>query len=98
MSEPTPRPWRILKRDETGVAGMMLPIDDGHGHCIAWLVNRDPLLGSDEANATHIVKCVNMHDELVEELKNAWACIEHLSDSVPSSLVYSVKQTMNEIS
>jgi len=21
MSEPTPRPWRILKRDETGVAG-----------------------------------------------------------------------------
>lgn len=36
-----------------------------------------------EANAAHIVKCVNLHDELVEALKSAIALCnkpEHLQD------------------
>ena len=37
-----------------------------HGHRI-----KAPDMWTQQANAAHIVKCVNMHDELVEALKEA---------------------------
>lgn len=68
MSKPTPRPWKTesdspLEMILTGangesVNGIQIWLDDACN-------DLNPLR---RANAAHIVKCVNMHDEMVELL------------------------------
>lgn len=76
MSKPTPRPWKIehdepyemslRDADDQKVKGVSLWLDDApvpDFNAIA------------EANAAHIVKCVNMHDELVCALNGTLAAL-----------------------
>ena len=63
--EHTPTPWKVGAKHTIGFVsveddqscGMTIPFIDVYGT-------------NPEANAAHIVKCVNMHDELVEALDN----------------------------
>ena len=57
--EHTPTPW--VARDEY--------IYDKDRNEIATTTTSGFHYSTDEANAAHIVKCVNMHDELVEALR-----------------------------
>lgn len=80
--EPTPGPWRVLARQKFILEEnrmLQIPIDDGHGMSIAWMVNRPKpeIFGSDEANARHIVKCVNMHEELLTALNGALVALKY---------------------
>lgn len=78
----TPTPWRV-EADTTLIWGDCNPDDNstrGMGYPIAkcninpsgnW--STGPYADEGAANAAHIVKCVNLHDELVEALKQAYA-------------------------
>lgn len=59
MSKVTPRPWRVETQGEA------VFVIDKH---------EDVLFAIDhtKANAAHIVKCVNMHEELVRALRDAY--------------------------
>jgi len=61
--EHTPTPWVL---DEIGdiFSGKI---------CVAVILEDD----DDFTNGNHIVKCVNMHDELVEALKKCGMLLEH---------------------
>jgi len=78
MGKPTPRPWRsqmIEFSDETWRAFLndegMRCITDGHNViAAAWdTEDDDDPNQKDQFNAAHIVKCVNMHDELLKTLQ-----------------------------
>lgn len=58
----TPTPWDQLND--------VFTIEDGY---FSMIQTPDQCIANvfDEANAAHIVKCVNMHDELVEALEAA---------------------------
>lgn len=66
MSKHTPTPWSLNKVEnyiESKEGGLIAIVRTG---------GLDPLENYDmkiKANATHIVKCVNLHDELVKELE-----------------------------
>lgn len=60
-----PTPWMVKEGDET-------VITDADGNLILDTAYSDfHLEYDDKPNAAHIVKCVNMHEELVERLKEA---------------------------
>lgn len=78
--EHTPTPWRIednttliwgaCNPDDLSSYGMGYPVAE----CRITPISQSswcnaPYSDEGEANAAHIVKCVNMHDELVEALK-----------------------------
>lgn len=78
----TPTPWRIedgttliwgsCNPEDNTDAGMGYPVTECRTTPISassWC--KAPYSEEGEANAAHIVKCVNMHDELVEALKLA---------------------------
>ena len=60
----TPTPWHILREADGAIAigNRSLP------HVAVVRYSHNPALSKEtgEANASHIVKCVNLHDELVE--------------------------------
>lgn len=57
--EHTPTPWKVYL-----YGGVQIGQEDtGEAVCSMWGDKQEG-----EANASHIVKCVNMHDELVEAL------------------------------
>lgn len=58
MTEPTKRPWNVLVWDGFHIIGENEEVIDC-GYSIS------------ESNARHIVKCVNLHEELVEALRLA---------------------------
>lgn len=112
----TPTPWKVVKnmswedvhgntptKDEKNLMGFV----GGDGSRICWFgdsSNYYPTEGDEpnEANAAHIVKCVNMHDELVEALKEAGDVIEsyHKSTGIDlgdASNMPFYKDTMNTI-
>lgn len=63
----TPTPWKVYQ-----FGGVQVGQEDtGEAICSMWGDKHEG-----EANAAHIVKCVNMHDELVEVLKEAGDVIE----------------------
>jgi hypothetical protein len=64
MTKHTPTPWRIRRNQSTNKPSCEITTSDKISIC--YMSNGDLGLG----NAAHIVKCVNMHDELLE------ACIE----------------------
>ena len=59
----TPTPWHILREADGAIAigNKLLP------HVAVVRYSHNPALSKEtgEANASHIVKCVNLHDELV---------------------------------
>jgi hypothetical protein len=63
----TPTPWHILREGDGVIAigNKSLP------HVAVVRYSHNPALSKEtgKANAAHIVKCVNMHDKLVEALK-----------------------------
>ena len=60
--EHTPTPWKVYL-----YGGVQIGQEDtGEAVCSMWGDKQEG-----EANAAHIVKCVNMHDELVEALEDA---------------------------
>lgn len=77
MSEPTPRPWKWW----TSNSWRRLTGADGKdGDVLSPTVNRfdgHPDLVISEADAAHIVKCVNCHDELVAALEEL---VDFMSD------------------
>jgi len=65
--EHTPTPWKVYL-----YGGVQIGQEDtGDAVCSMWGDKQEG-----EANAAHIVKCVNMHDELVEALYNLVKWIE----------------------
>jgi putative intracellular protease/amidase len=75
----TPAPWSVNKSDQCSI---MIHKECGNGVIIkiadveydpSLLPADDPNASSHKANAEHIVKCVNAHDELVEALATASA-------------------------
>jgi N-dimethylarginine dimethylaminohydrolase len=91
--EHTPTPWDKLN-------GVFTP-EDGY---FSMIQTPDKCIANvfEEANAAHIVKCVNMHDELVEALKEAGDVIEsyHKSTGIDlgdASNMPFYKDTMNTI-
>lgn len=68
--EHTPTPWIV----DTVTYGDIWIVADKE----SWVPRICHIPDYSEANAAHIVKCVNMHDELVEALKQAYAvCRAH---------------------
>lgn len=75
MSKPTPRPWRDAGED--GLGGVeFIGIEAGEEggptyRRVAWVMSNggpdyNHLSAEDRANAAHLIKCVNLHDELVD--------------------------------
>lgn len=64
----TPTPWVA---DENA-------INDNIGVEIALITSDMRTWEEDDANAAHIVKCVNLHDELVDALKDAVSGISYV--------------------
>lgn len=58
MSKPTPRPWRVEQEENEPTF-----VVAEHGEIAKVYSSHD--------NAAHLVKCVNMHEELLEALKLA---------------------------
>lgn len=67
MTEHTKTPWQVYDEDcEDGAVIIHSPSQEVN---IA-VMSREPEMRSEiTANAAHIVKCVNLHDELVEALE-----------------------------
>jgi hypothetical protein len=67
----TPTPWYLTEEKEG-------QIESDKGYLIAQVYqNKNPKYKEeDEANAKHIVKCVNMHDELIKALYDAQSYLE----------------------
>ena len=63
MTKHTPIPWRVADKS-LGLMGILRVQNKDVDICNVF---NDKSVNS-EANAKHIVKCVNMHDELVEAL------------------------------
>ena len=59
----TPAPWHIHKRDGFQVVTPLPQIERNQGYV-------DSIDCNSVANAAHLVKCVNLHDELVEALQS----------------------------
>lgn len=71
MIKHTPTPWKISEFCKTDICA-----NDEQGTYIA-VVGGEIINPQDEANAAHIVKCVNLHDELRGKLFEAYAALEH---------------------
>lgn len=76
MTEHTPTPWRVIAGDDYYIAADAYPKEfighfksDDTGDYVAWMGNRPKDFS--EANAAHIVKCVNAHDEAIALLELA---------------------------
>lgn len=63
--KPSPRPWSIMQTNATWVE----IVCDADNHDIFRVDGLDTLFTQDAANAAHIVRCVNLHDELVTRLE-----------------------------
>lgn len=70
MNKHTPTPWAYRRFDgekhkiHIGIDGNLDTVHDAHA-----IVYAQEDCGDDEANASHIVHCVNTHDALVEALE-----------------------------
>lgn len=65
MSKHTPTPWRVDGRQIIGTNDR--GFEDVLAEMLKW---SEPYTSTQQANAEHIVKCVNAHDELIGELQN----------------------------
>jgi hypothetical protein len=69
----TPTPWKVCRHSDNGELVVRSKSDQGivaNCQCDSYsLDNQAGLEQECKANAEHIVKCVNMHDELVDALK-----------------------------
>ena len=78
-SKHTPTPWHLPSGwDTVGVALGEIPIFSSDEEVVAKCrakENRRTLSDNIAANAAHIVKCVNLHDELVAGLMDAYPYI-----------------------
>ena len=80
----TPTPWEVHRNNSVAICSVKKDYD-GDDTVIGFLETRgrinfpsiksSPKFTTQEANAKHIVHCVNLHDELVEALTN---CVHHL--------------------
>jgi hypothetical protein len=76
MSKPTPRHWTAKEMGNIGFNGEFecwILFDEDASLASVRRGASDEEYGDDDtvrANAAHIVKCINMHEELVLELKN----------------------------
>lgn len=61
----TPTPWEV----GTDPEGLVAVLKNGTFITYAFPTDMGLEGGCEKANAAHIVKCVNMHDELVEVIK-----------------------------
>lgn len=88
----TDTPWMIKKNQD--IEGYYI---ENNNRAIA-----DLNFGNDEANALHIVKCVNNHDKLVESLKECQDFFEILTKGfgnevyADSKLVKKINQTLKK--
>lgn len=76
MSRVTPRPWAI--RGPAGVDRDFAIVADRKIIAEAWGRVCETDFPDAGANAAHIIKCVNMHDELVEALGSLITEVERL--------------------
>ena len=66
MSKHTPTPWRVEHDPEDGAIEVY-----SDGETARWVADCCCDSDVDLANAAHIVKCVNAHDELVSLVRDA---------------------------
>lgn len=96
-SKATPRPWSLGEYGGINGSGIAIDWDNGlsgmanAGVMVAQIPNKNE---TSLANAELIVRAVNSHDELIETLKQAWACIEHIKDQ---PYLEAAIETMKEI-
>jgi len=92
MTEHTPTPWRLeptygtqIYASRIGGCNMvkidMLVADMRGWGCLKYH-GEDKAFAEQQANAKHIVHCVNMYDELVEALENSLKQYNLLKDHV----------------
>lgn len=84
----TPTPWyQGTKENETEEF-----IITENGRLISKCVERGNLNSKNQhiANARHIVKCVNMHDNLVEALKDLIMCVKKENYNISDQLAFSL--------
>lgn len=74
MSAHTPTPWTLFKTPRPGRAAAAYYIQGPKGRAVAHVKNSTvtPI----HANAAHIVRCVNGHDDLVAGIEQALGCLE----------------------
>ena len=73
----TPTPWRVIKNGR---------IVWHKGGDIGEIVVRSGNYDEAQANAEHIVKCVNSHDALIEALKGLVDWVMFNTDAIPYDL------------
>jgi hypothetical protein len=69
LSKPTPRPWKITRKHMHGIVI--------YSSNPSWMENQEHVAcvnpnEQGDVNAAHIVRCVNMHEDLVGALQLAW--------------------------
>ena len=74
----TPTPWTLEGRNILGAA------HDGSMRCIAPVSGQSP--ANADANAAHIVRCVNAHDALVESLSGLIEWMEQHHPTAASNI------------
>lgn len=74
MSDHTPGPWAVTGRDSPAGADLAI-IADGVGE-IGYASTRFVGCVVAEANAAHIVRCVNAHDDMLEALEAVEAMLD----------------------
>ena len=65
-SKVTPRPWKVDMW--LGSSDFLIAMDAGSRGAGIAIAETSPGTGCERANASHIVKCVNFHERLVEAL------------------------------
>lgn len=87
----TPIPWEVATDED----GRVAVIKGCSFLTYAFPTDLGFETGSPEANAAHIVKCVNMHDELVEALKEVhdWFMAD---DAHPGSMIGRARETLKK--
>jgi hypothetical protein len=81
MNEHTPTPWywdgqRYIREESTDAPLARMQDDDGH------INPRERKSLPADANAAHVLKCVNLHDELVAALERMVAAYGGVTDMV----------------
>jgi len=80
MGNHTPAPWKVFYAKYNGELILGVGEDNGQGI----IASNGSFWGDDQeakANAEHVVKCVNVHDELLEVLEE---CMVEIKKSFPN--------------
>lgn len=88
MIKHTPTPWIIFRRPDTNY----ISIDSGDGRVCRIYMH----YANQEANAEHIVKCVNVHEELVEALKGLLKASDQMNEHIDVTVYNKAQEALKK--